>query len=472
MKSDKFIIENKVNFLTNKSDYPHQPIYTLLNNLALTGNNFLSLIRLRRSKEEGEDIPTSFATLEDSLTAGEGVICLKVSTDQGLTSITGSKLIKAMSIVPSSASLSAFSVTETEEPRSATSDPTDYVFTTFLNSYNRDSIYNNEDQSYNRVDVIIKELGLFYRDIVLTGFPNLENFNYIGNAFRPYGYSTNTTGEVGDSLISQFLYCREDLGEFGSALSATQVRDRSGNNLHLDVLGQGYGSGQYDDGSITGWEAGPIEGSFRLEGGAPPSTNPTYLKSGQSSLFGTFHESTSGLTVMAHVKFNSTADCNIITIGNAQEEFGLSLQKGALTLTTLNHNSLLDSVSAGKFDVNSIEDPDATLKDTPVGTWMHIAARVDMRELESTYGTTLFINGEPVTLARSQSSLSSDMNSLQISNNARIYVGIDATESISSMTGSVGLTRIFNSAMSDAEIFQNYISSIPSLTVVDEINIG
>lgn len=472
MESKSFAIENKVKFLTNKSDYPHQPIYSLLNNLAITGNNFMSLIRLRRSKEESIDIPTSFSTVEDSLTAGEGVLSLFVSTDQGLTSVTGSKLINAMSIVISTASLSAFSITQEEEPRSATSEPTEYTLTTQLEKYKRDSIYMGEDEEYNRLDVVVKELGLFYRDIVLTGFPNLENFNYIGNAFRPQGYSLNTTGAEGDSLISQYVYAREELGEFGSSLSATSIRDRSGNDLHLNILGQGYGSGQFDDGSITGWEAGPVDGAFRLEGGAPPSTDPTYLKSDTSTLFSTFDEGTSGMTVMAHVKFNSTASTDIITIGNAQKEFSLSLDKGALTLDTLNHNSLTDSISAGKFVTGSAEEPDATLKDTPVGTWMHVAARVDMRELSSTSGATLYINGAPVTLARSQESISASMSSLQISTNARMYVGIDPSESLSSMTGSVGLTRVFNSALSDAEIFQNYITSIPSNMVVDEINIG
>ena len=119
----------------------------------------------------------------------------------------------------------------------------------------------------------------------------------------------------------------------------------------------------------------------------------------------------------------------------------------------MNHNTLTDSISAGKFVTGSTEDPDATLKDTPMGTWMHVAARIDMRELSSTSGATLFINGTPVTLARSQESISASMSSLQMSTNARIYVGIDPSESLSSMTGSVGLTRVFNSALSDAEIF-------------------
>ena len=40
------------------------------------------------------------------------------------------------------------------------------------------------------------------------------------------------------------------------------------------------------------------------------------------------------------------------------------------------------------------------------------------------------------------------------------------------LTGVVGLTRIFNRPLSDAEVMQNFISTIPSQAVISEINIA
>lgn len=464
MDTKNFIVENKIKFLTNKSDYPHQPVFTLVNNNSLTGNDFISLYRYVTNDEYSNDI-TDYT---------DGKIRLTIGADGQFVSGTGGREITSMPIIRGSEELDPIDITAAEDPRSSTSEPTEYTFITSL--------------ADNRIDVITAYSGLFYRDITIDSLTSIRDMNYLGTSHRPMATGPNADGVGGNSLVLQYLFNREDLPfqtGAGSSVSAVQIADKSGNDLHGEVLGQGKGNdpteiGIYETQTVTGWENGPIEGSFRLEGDA---ADPTYIRSPNSTLFHNHtDEALSGMTMMAHVKFNSTGDCNIMSLvstsGTVGTIFGLSLRNGAITVDTVgtdaaNTNGFYQSCSAGKYDEASAEHPNATFRHTDIGKWMHICARVDMGFDPDKYGTTLFINGEKVPLLGSQSTISADMkNIITVNNGSLMNFGIANDLSGSALTGCVGLTRYFNSALTDQEIFQNYIATIPSNIVIESIKIG
>ena len=461
MNANNFIIENKVKFYTNRSDYPHQPIFNLVNNLSLTGNNYISLFRYVKNDDYSKSIS------EDE----EAKLSILLSNDTGTYSSSGWVPITSMPIIRGSDSLTG-DVTEFEDPRSSTGEPTEYNIVTAVLG--------------NKVDVVVSFGGVSYRDMLIDGLTNIEDVNFMGTSFRPLSTGINADGVSGNSLVVQYLYNREEIGY--SSLSAVTVADKSGNDINGNIIGQGAGndfgglSALFESGTVTGWTHGPIEGAFQMEGGyrnASAAVDPTHILSDNSTLFHNYTDwTTSGITMMAHVKFNSTGDCNVISLGSTSASlpsiFGISLRNGSLVVDTLDGDNVVNSISAGKYDDTSVEYPDATFRHTDIGKWMHLCARIDMNEKSSTSGTSLFINGERVPIYNTQKTIDEDiMNIIKVNNGSALHIGIDTSDhTLSALTGSVGITRVFNSALSDQEIFQNYICTIPTSMLIDSIKIG
>jgi len=462
MDANKFIIENKVKFYSNKTDYPHQPIFNLVNNLSLTGNNFISLFRYVSNDDYSGSIPDG----EDAK------LRLFVSNNDGAKSATGWNDITSMPIERGSTALNEMTVTDSEDPRSTTAEPVEYKIVTAILE--------------NTADVILSFEGVDYRDMTISNLTNTDDVNFMGTAFRPLSTGVNPDGVSGNSLVLQYIYNREQIGY--SSLSAVTVADKSGNDINGNIFGQGLGQdplevGLFESGTVTGWTHGPIEGAFQMEGGftsGVAAVDPTHIISDTSTLFHNYTDwTTSGVTMMAHVKFNSTGDCNVMSLGSTSGSlpsiFGVSLRNGSLVVDALDGDSNLNSITAGKFEDGSAEYPNATFRHTEIGKWIHICARIDMNNINSsTSGTTLFVNGERVPIYNTQTTLDENMaNLIKVNNGSSLHLGIDTSDhTLSALTGSVGITRVFNSALSDQEIFQNYICTIPTSMLIDSIKIG
>lgn len=463
MKADNFIVENIVKFYTNRTDYPHQPIFNMVNSQALTGNNYVSLFRY----VENDDYSGTITEGEDAK------LRLLISNNQGTYSSTGWKDITCMPIERGSTDLDPITVTEFEDPRSTTAEPTEYkIVTAVLDG---------------RADVVTSFNGVHFRDITIPDLTPIDDLNFMGTSFRPGSTGINADGVSGNSLVVQYLYNREEIGY--SSLSAVEVADKSGNDINGNIIGQGAGndfgglSALFESGTVTGWTHGPIEGAFQMEGGyrnASAAVDPTHILSDNSTLFHNYTDwTTSGITMMAHVKFNSTGDCNVLSLGSTSASlpsvFGISLRNGSLVVDTLDDDNVVNSISAGKYDDTSVEYPNATFRHTEIGKWIHICARIDMNLINSpTSGTSLFINGEKVPIYNTQKTIAEDItNIIKVNNGSALHIGIDTSDhTLSALTGSVGITRVFNSALSDQEIFQNYICTIPTSMLIDSIKIG
>jgi hypothetical protein len=449
MQSNNFVIEHKIKFLTNKGDYPHQPIFTMVDNTTLTSSDFISLSRMRRSEEESNSITALVTNASAAATASDGILVLTVGTSGGVYSASGTTRIRSMSITSANDGLESVPENSLSTKQSTTSEPIEYTIATNLS---------NSD----RIDVIVNDGQVFFGDISLSGFPQLSDMDYMGNAFRPQAEKgTSPDGSSGNSLVLQYIFNREEIGT--SSLSAKQIADKSGNGLNGSIFGRGLGTGNFESGTITGWVAGPIEGGFKFDGNI---TSPTYIESASSSIFNTFHGTTSGMTIMAHVKLNSTGDTNIIAVGGSSDVtiLGMLIKEGSLVVS-----AGFDSVTAGS--VSSRTNHQSGAAGFPIGRWTHIAARVSMTGSER--GTTIFLNGTPTNIARSTQTITGDMTQVQEANeDASIFMGVGVDRVTSAMTGSIASVRVFNSALSDAAIFKNYISSIPSHTVINSIKIG
>ena len=388
MNSLNFFSEWKGRFSGNSGDFNERPIWNLVNSNSLTGSNFMSLYRIRKSNDEN-------ATGSLGFTHGSYL---------GLTSVTGSYPLYTQSISSSNTT--------------TTADQNQYTIS--LNTY-----------SGSRVDITITDSGTVFGDISLTGLFQIPSLNYFGTGFRPNIDTLATNGSTGKSLVLQYTYNRQELG-----ISLTAVADRSGNSLTAAIKGTASGNGT--SATVTGWTYSPCEGGFRLNGGS-------WLESMTSNLFNPVSTSTSAFSVMMFAKFSGTGNSNLFSIGaSATEVLSVKEQSGSVVV---------------KMGSNSFTGGPANL-----GKWYHLAVVVD-GTTSTTSGTRLYLNG--------RSNASSAMITIPtVNNDARLVIGRELDLSSSSMTGVVGLTRIFNRALSATEIFQNYICTIPSMSVVKSIKIA
>ena len=100
METKDLVIESTVAFKSNRGNFNHQPVFTLTNNPGLTGDDFISLYRIRRST-----LPSQ--SLTGAAISADGRIGLTIGSSQGITSLTGSTRIKAQSLTSGEATLTA-----------------------------------------------------------------------------------------------------------------------------------------------------------------------------------------------------------------------------------------------------------------------------------------------------------------------------------------------------------------------------
>lgn len=437
MQSKDFVIEHQVEFLTNKGDFDYQPILVLMDNTAITGDDFIALSRMRRSRLDSDSI-TGIISEQAAPTGGDGVLVLHVgsttSSATGIICATGTNRIRSQSVTADTLMKGLTSDNTNWTFNSTTSNSTEYTITTNLTSTGR-------------LDIIVNDGENYTGDISLTGFEQLNDIDFIGVGFRPSAEKLPASGFLGASLALQYLFNREDIA--GSSLSAKTVSDKSGNYGDGTIYGQGAGTGVFEDGSITGWIPGPIEGAFQFEGA------DTYIEAASSSAYTQLYHATSGMTLMSLVKIASTSDSqSIIAVGASSDTniLGISMEDGLFNV----------SVGTSKIAFDPV---------IRIGEWMHVAAR--FTATGDNIGTSFFLNGHRANINGESSTVSADMYSVPIVNDdATVLFGVDIDKSSSSLTGAIGVTRLFNRPMSDAEVFKNYISSVPGMHIVSNINIG
>ena len=477
METKDLVIEATVAFKSNKGNFDHQPVFTLTNNPGLTGDDFISLYRIRRSTLPSQG-------LSGTAISADGRIGLTIGSSQGITSLTGSTRIKAQSLTAGAPTLTAdWSV----GPNSGTLIST--TSTTWLPVYN--IVINQTDTNKIEVITLEEEENIFTSALTITGLPTLVDMKVMGNGVRPLGKQTETggttpNGEKGKAEILTYLYNRMEVQNSWTSSGLTGVYDRSFNGLSGALMGKAAGKGAMQTGgdpgagtaTVTGWSLGPIEGGFRLDNGGYIKTNRV---APNASLFNARDETTSGMTFMTYARFHATGSTqNIITIAGDETNpaFTLSFKGNGEQADTgiIEFSNHLSSITAGS--ITASDNTMAGAYPIKLNRWYHIAGRVSSTGDLS--GLSLYINGERTKLARSSASVSGTGPAAATGNivamarptNPLAFFGSDKAGNGAVVAHDLSLTRIFTRGLSDSEVFQNYIATVPGNITLKSFKIG
>ncbi len=125
--------------------------------------------------------------------------------------------------------------------------------------------------------------------------------------------------------------------------------------------------------------------------------------------------------------------------------------------------------------------------------WYHVAGVISATGSDS--GMKIYVDGHRMQLARTRESgapgagnipLSGTVSGIAVQNNGgsadvvamptltspRLLIGSDRALAGAQVAHDVGLTRVFNRALSDAEVFQNFIATCPSNVTLFNFKIG
>jgi hypothetical protein len=302
MQTDDLLIETVTKFSGNTGPYDHQPIYLATNNLSLTGHNFLSMVRVRKNRNE----------------TTSGILVMYMSSTAGIQSFSGTHATYARSF--------------TADSNASSADSNEYKLTTVItNSRRLDVIFDDVDIPFGEVS-----------DQTINPFN--DDLNYIGTGFRPVEEETPPDGSTGQSQVLLYTYNRQEHSQ-----SLTGVLDRTSNGLTASLKGTASGDGL--SATVSGWSFGPCEGAVRLDGNG-------FIESDSSSLFN--FDGFSGGTLMCHVKLASTGNTNIMSIGaSGTEVMSIKTSDGAFEF-----KSGASSITAGTLSPGQWYHLAATLRNT------------------------------------------------------------------------------------------------------------
>ena len=499
MQTKEFTVQHTLTFLSNKSNFSKQPIFLLTNNMGLTGDDFIALYRITRGQalnstfRESAGIPSTAAA---NAVSGDGVIGITVGSSYGLTSATGSSRINAGSITSSEGISAAFSspaAAATSSLLSVTSPGTQYIVTMSM-------------KDTNRIDVVVNDGEENVGDITITGLPALNTMNVVGNGIRPKGkqsstYVTNATtdmnGAPGSADITTYLYNNMEQQQVWTSSGLTGVFDLSFNGLSGAIKGKAAGHGVMQaaglqsagSGTVTGWAHGPIEGAFRLD-------NSSYIEGVTSSLFNTRNHTTTGMTLMTYVRFHATGSNQaFMDVCGAEDGFKLSLSGGNLCFTNAQSSITAGALTTAAGTVGKSTNNMAGAQNVLLNKWYHVAGVVTATGSDS--GMRIYIDGNRAQLARTSLignvgaltgsiplsgsvsgsadqavATSADVIAMPELTSPRLLMGSDRTLGGANLAFDVALTRVFNRPLSDSEVFQNFIGTIPSNATISNFKIG
>lgn len=514
MQTKDFTVQHTARFLSNKTNFSKQPLFVLTNNLGLTGDDFIAVYRITRGHALSETFRESAAisdTGASNAVSGDGVIGITIGSSMGLTSATGSNRINANSITAglgvTGADWSAGRAA-TSSLISTTSEGTQYIISMSM-------------KGTDRIDVIVNDSEQNFGDITITGLPTLSDMKVIGNGIRPKGRQTSTyvvnattdmNGAAGSADITTYLYNQQDQQEVWTSSGLTGVFDLSFNGLNATVRGKAAGHGPMQvagvmvstgaptalgAATVTGWTSGPMEGAFRLD-------NSSYLEGVTSSLYNTRNDVTTGMTLMTYVRFHATGSNQaFMNICGAEEGFKLSMSGGALSFNNNKSSITAGSLTTADGTVGTSTNNMAGQHSVQLNRWYHVAGVISATGSNS--GMRIYIDGKRMPLARTReaaagyagaasasplfqsnfplsgtisgsavqyTSGSADVTSMPALTNPRLLMGSDRTLAGANVAHDVSVTRVFNRPLSDSEVFQNFIATIPSNILLDSFKIG
>ena len=499
METKNFTTQHTVRYLSNKTNFSKQPLFLLANNMGLTGDDFIAVYRITRGQGNAGAYRES-AAISDTGAAnaisGDGVMGITIGSAAGLTSATGSNRITANSITAGTGETNtdwSAGVAATSSLLSTTSQGTEYIITMTMNGTNR-------------IDVIVNDGVNNATDITITGLPTLSDMKVIGNGIRPKGKQNSTyvidsttdmNGAAGSADITTYLYNQQDAQQVWASSGLTGVFDLSYSGLSAGVVGKAAGHGAMQtaglqgagSGTVTGWTSGPIEGGFRLD-------NSSYLEGVTSSLFNTRNGTTTGMTMMTYIRFHATGSAQaFMNICGAEEGFKLYMENGAFSFSNNSSSVTAGALTTAAGTVGKSTNNMVGQHNILLNKWYHVAGVISATGSDS--GMRIYIDGHRMPLARTRYASAADADvtviplSASISGSAvqstggsadviamptltspRLLMGTTRALAGAQVAHDVGLTRVFNRSLSDSEVFQNFIATIPSNMTLSNFKIG
>ena len=516
MQAKDFTTQHTLTFLSNKSNFSKQTIFLLANNMGLTGDDFIALYRITRGQAVSGTFRESAAISDTgaaNAVSGDGVIGITIGSADGLTSATGSNRINAGSITAAEGVTGDrvnSAVAATSSLLSITSAGTNYIVTMSM-------------KGTDRIDVIVND-GIENKcDITITGLPALNTLNVLGNGIRPKGRqtsdyivdaTTDMNGAAGSADITTYLYNNMEQQQVWTSSGLTGVFDLSFNGLSGAIKGKAAGHGVMQaaglqssgSGTVTGWAHGPIEGAFRLD-------NSSYIEGVTSSLFNTRVINTTGMTMMTYVRFHTTGTeqsimniCGGVTTDSsaAGEGIRLYMSPGGNASTTKTGASFCFSNTESSITAGALTTTNGTIgKSTNnmagehnilLNKWYHVAGVVNATT-GNLSGMSIYVDGHKMQLARTRLDGDVDVGDIPTSatlsgytsfvngvindntvaipkpTSPRLLIGSSRVLAGATVSHDIALTRVFNRALSDSEVFQNFIGTIPSNAVIENIKI-
>jgi len=490
MNAEDFTVQYKLDFLTNAGHHDEQPIFTLLRDEAVTGGDFITLYRRRKSRFSGVS----------------GDLILEVSSPNGVSSVTGTSAIKAESIKNGTSAAYEVFGTTANHTAGTTAGTQQYTINTVM-----------EDDK--KLNVITWDQSKIFGGMTLTSSSfGYGTFEYIGVGHRPFdgdpapqaATSSGTSGTGGQ--IALYLFNRnEGASDRGSVwnqgtISTANSRiiyDRGGYDLKMDV------SGSLSSDAITGssyspqpsvfannnnpggWSAGPTEGAFRFNGGI-------MLQSVSSQLFNSVNipddygadvtrdYTTSALSVLTWVNVGQTGSASashIFSIGTSADPSG-AIDNTILRVsqTSISANVVVGSTATSLSTSLYVQNIGGENRGN-LGEWHHLAVTMQSEVAKDSSandmtrpgsGVHVFINGwEVLSAATTAHFLTMSGVERPVLRMGGVFANLDDLDTVvSGLTGAIGMTRLFNRSLSGAEIRQNYLSSLPALYRLNQIAIA
>ena len=303
----------------------------------------------------------------------------------------------------------------------------------------------------------------------------------------------------------------------------TGVFDLSFNGLSGAIKGKAAGHGVMQaaglqssgSGTVTGWTSGPIEGGFRLDNSSyiegvtsstvAPAAGPTLGPAANLFNKSARDTATTGMTMMTYVRFHATgSEQSFMNICGAEDGYKLYMAPEGTDITTRGaafcFSNAQSSITAGALTTaaGTVSIPTNNMAgqhNILLNKWYHVAGVVSATGSDS--GMKIFIDGVRMQLARTSlignvgsltgsiplSGSVSGVNEQDVATSAdviampeltmpRLLIGSDRALAGAQVAHDLSLSRVFNRALSDAEIFQNFIGTIPSNATISNFKIG
>ena len=232
-----------------------------------------------------------------------------------------------------------------------------------------------------------------------------------------------------------------------------------------------------------------MEGGFRLD-------NSSYIEGVTSELFNTRYHATTGMTLMTYVRFHATGSNQaFMDICGAEDGFKLSMSGGAFSFSNTQSSITAGSLTTTPGTVGTSTNNMAGQHNILLNKWYHIAGIVAATGSKS--GMCIYVDGTRMQLARTSLignvgaltgsiplsgtvsgsfeqtlDTSADVIAMPTLTSPRLLMGSDRTLAGANLAFDVALTRVFNRPLSDSEVFQNFIGTIPSNATISNFKIG